>query len=72
MRKRPSDIEVRVVGCARCGGAHDLRFSHFSRAAGEFTHWSECPLTGEPILLAIVATKTPSTPAEPPARQRGR
>jgi hypothetical protein len=54
-------------GCARCGEAHEkVVFSEMRRPvkiAEEiiFTHWGECPTTGDPILLRYL-----------PAEQRDR
>lgn len=44
-----------ILGCARCGNEHLVRFKPFRvpMAAGEitFTHWGMCPTTREPILM---------------------
>lgn len=47
--------------CSRCGGSHDeLALNKLTRSfappeAGgvEWTHWSTCPTTGEPILVVV-------------------
>ena len=48
-----------VVGCARCGGDHLIRFKEFKRGPmmlGEesLTHWGLCPVTKEPVLMRFV------------------
>lgn len=44
-----------IRGCARCEGTHLLlpvrRFG--CAPSGEWTHWTTCPATGEPILMTI-------------------
>lgn len=49
------DVTLPVVGCARCGGMHLLRFARFTQPVVigdvELTHWTSCPENGEPILL---------------------
>ncbi len=52
-----SKILVNVVQCPRCNGCHDrLRFVAFKNAIEtafpEFTHWSVCPTTNEPVLVS--------------------
>ena len=43
-----------VIRCARCGRNHKpLTFVLFRRAPKPWTHWGNCPRTGEPILLRI-------------------
>ncbi len=40
-----------VIKCSRCGHRHqNLHFKRFESPAGEWTHWSTCPYTREPIL----------------------
>lgn len=50
--------ENNIVGCARCGGDHSLRFTEFVQplVLGEhiLTHWAPCPTTGDPILMRFV------------------
>jgi hypothetical protein len=51
--------ENNIVGCARCGGNHSLRFTEFVQPVliGDevaMTHWSLCPTTGDPILMRFV------------------
>jgi hypothetical protein len=58
---------VKVHGCARCGGEHEIEFSPFLKspivADGEtLTHFAMCPTLNEPILMRII----PST-GEPEA-----
>lgn len=48
--------ENNVIGCARCGEDHALRFTEFARPLETpggvvFTHWAACPSTGDPILM---------------------
>jgi hypothetical protein len=53
-------IVVDVKLCARCGGEHRaVRFTALAHFVGHpltrevlFTHWAECPVSCEPILLA--------------------
>lgn len=40
-----------VKGCARCGGDHELVFRHLAQASDNWTHWSVCPTTGEPVMM---------------------
>ena len=59
------DVELHNVrGCARCGGEHpELPFKKFERPVFiddmEITLWAMCPVTEEPILMAIVFKETP-------------
>lgn len=54
-----NDLTTAVRGCARCGGDHDkVLFRRLSRGpikteTGQRTHWAECPVNGEPILLSV-------------------
>ncbi|HSE43692.1 MAG TPA: hypothetical protein VLA89_00025 [Gemmatimonadales bacterium] len=47
-----------VMGCARCGQDHQVRFKPFKRpmvvGESELTHWGMCPVTREPILMRFV------------------
>lgn len=47
-----------ILGCARCGGEHLVRFKPFRvpMQVGEatLTHWGLCPTTREPILMRFV------------------
>lgn len=47
-----------VTQCARCGENHDVKFSPFSKNNiecdnVEYTHWGLCPITKEPVIMAI-------------------
>lgn len=54
-------IRTSIEDCARCGNDHeDLAFNPFAEHCPEagpskrYTHWTSCPVNGEPILLTIV------------------
>jgi hypothetical protein len=51
---------MRVIGCARCGGEHDVEPERLERpikaADIEITHWSPCPNNGQPILIQVMST----------------
>lgn len=42
---------LQIEKCARCGNDHEVQFQKFTRPAGEWTHFGECPMTNEPVLL---------------------
>ena len=54
-----SDAPKNILGCARCGGEHLIRFKELRnpmQAGGAvLTHWGMCPTTKEPILMRFVA-----------------
>lgn len=55
-RRGPPVVVKRLVGCARCGKTHlHMEFVPLLRPVRVLTHWTSCPTTGEPILLAITA-----------------
>jgi len=43
---------ISVSNCARCGGEH-VRISCMKllRPCERFTHWAQCPITLEPIMV---------------------
>jgi hypothetical protein len=47
-----------ILGCARCGGEHLVRFKPFRNpielGGATLTHWGLCPTTREPILMRFV------------------
>ena len=43
-------ITVNLTECARCGG---FNFKLLKKPARDYSHWLPCPVTGEPVLLAI-------------------
>ncbi len=43
-----------VENCARCGGNHEALFFRPLDNSEEFTHYSYCSATGQPILLKLV------------------
>lgn len=51
----------RIENCARCGGTHDnlvakpfeIPVKSECAADIEFTHWTMCPATQDPILIAV-------------------
>ena len=53
----PTVITVgKLKFCARCGLDHDdLTFRAFRQSPNQssYTHWVECPTTGEPILMEV-------------------
>ena len=55
-RGGPPVVVKKLVGCARCGRTHrNLVFSPLLRPVRVLTHWTSCPMTGEPILMVITA-----------------
>jgi len=48
-------IAVRgLTNCARCGGYHSvIFFTEFRHPIDNFTHWSLCPDSKDPILMLI-------------------
>jgi hypothetical protein len=51
-------MQVSIKNCARCGEDHELLdFKLLSNPIAEWTHFSICPKTDEPILLEIVETE---------------
>lgn len=60
-----------LINCARCGGEHDATFKPLTNPIPffeqdertlefneySFTHWSPCPVNGEPILMFIQPEK---------------
>lgn len=54
MKGMRNKVGRRIVKCPRCGEDHDmLSFKEMERSMGKFTHWAECPRTGDPILMYI-------------------
>ena len=55
-----SDKPKNILGCARCGSEHLVRFKPFRNpmqiADVELTHWGMCPTTREPLLMRFVET----------------
>lgn len=50
----PKYLRTDIKNCARCGGIHDnLPFIKLIRSQNEWTHWSPCPNTHQPIMMAI-------------------
>ena len=48
-------IRSSVVNCARCGDDHtSLPFKRLKKPQDEWTYWSTCPTTDEPIMLAVL------------------
>lgn len=50
-----NSIEVdEILNCARCGRDHrNLNFKKFIVPIEEYTYWSTCPETGDPILMKL-------------------
>ena len=70
----PPPLFVTVRDCARCGGTHvHMAFQKLQLAGqapgSEWSHWTSCPETGEPIMLAIVEDTMPQQ--QPPAAETG-
>jgi len=57
-------FRVKVIQCARCGNDHDavsvVPFMNPPEGY-EFTHWGNCPSSGDPILFIVL-----ESPAELP------
>ncbi len=52
---RRGQVHITFSNCARCGDKHRrIVCGKFTRPCGEFTHYSVCPKTGEPILVRVV------------------
>ncbi len=50
-------VHVHVKRCQRCGEDHDnLEFVPLFNPADDFTHWTMCPKTNQPVTLAIRQT----------------
>lgn len=55
----------RLLGCARCGGDHEVTWLELERpigaedGLGDFTHWAPCPVNGDPILWRRIAVALP-------------
>lgn len=48
-------ITVKVKQCSRCGQDHaDLTFDRLDIPCDKYTHWADCPVTRQPILLRIL------------------
>ncbi len=46
---------ISVSNCARCGGEHkEISCMKLARPCERFTHWAQCPLTLEPIMVYFV------------------
>ena len=55
-RMKKKRIGRKIVKCPRCGGDHDmLTFKKMERSMGKFTHWAECPRTGDPVMLNMTS-----------------
>ena len=67
----PGNAPKNILGCARCGGEHLVRFKELQNPmqVGEavLTHWGMCPTTKEPILMRFV--EVPKEEADGEARQ---
>lgn len=48
------DMLAYIQDCARCGMDHEVLMKKFKRPVREWTHYSLCPITHEPILMKIV------------------
>lgn len=59
-------VTVPIVGCcARCGEDHaPLSFHKLKNPCGDFTHWTPCPVSGEPIMMQITEDVKLATTAE--------
>jgi hypothetical protein len=52
------EIVIAVKHCARCGKDHlVIVFKPLRRPADDITHWASCPMTNEPILMMVKATR---------------
>lgn len=55
---KPEAPATDLMGCARCGEDHPIRFKPFREpmVVGDFvlTHWGLCQKTGEPVLMRFV------------------
>lgn len=54
-KKREWDMVISELNnCARCGDNHkSICFYKFDNPVNDFTYWTMCPATNEPILLKI-------------------
>lgn len=49
---RRADLMLSVTECPGCGGNHArLPFLRLDSPIGEYTHWTPCPQTGEPVFV---------------------
>lgn len=47
-------VTVDIRECARCGECHQqITFIKLQRPCDELTHWAECPVSGEPIMMFV-------------------
>lgn len=55
-----STMTVSVRSCQRCGADHvGMKFQPLSNPADRFRFWGSCPVTGQPVLLAVIETEEP-------------
>jgi hypothetical protein len=56
-----SKTTTTIYGCVRCGEDHEgIEPKRFKNPCGEWTHWTMCPVTNEPILIYNVPEKVRS------------
>lgn len=60
---KTTDVETKVdveghklpiEKCPSCGMAHEEEVKRYSRANSPFTHWFQCPETGDPVSMSLV------------------
>jgi hypothetical protein len=47
-------MRVNVVDCQRCGETHEMVFQPLANAIDEWQFWGMCPITAQPVLLAVI------------------
>jgi hypothetical protein len=53
---RPDDpAQLKIVGCRSCGESHDtIGFAELNVPTPPYTHFFSCPVTGDPVMLALL------------------
>ena len=46
-------IEIDIKNCARCGKNHKKVEAKYLDNHEKYTHWAECPLMQQPILIIV-------------------
>lgn len=61
MPPKPITMLVTLPQCIRCGGTHtDLTVKRFCVPQDEYEFWGMCPVTNEPVIIAVLDKETTS------------
>lgn len=53
--RQESQMSINVKKCQRCGKDHDaMEFKQLSNPSNEFSRFGFCPITNQPVLLAVL------------------